>query len=127
MPDYSHRGCDSFNERMRLICLRRKKENLRFWEEFRIIPRWLIVLVIVLFLMAQAIALFVNLNAARFGGEIFPPDLKNDPATASVAVAGIVTGISLVVASLIFMIAHVNPDAQTRGINSPLCPTLLII
>ncbi len=127
MPDYSQRVSDSFNERMRLIRLRRKKENLRFWDEFRIIPRWLIVLVIVLFLMAQAIALFVNLNAARFGGEIFPPDLKNDPATASVAVAGIVTGISLVVASLIFMIAYVNRDAKRRGMNSALWTILVII
>src|SRR5712691_9033275 len=127
MPDYSQRVSDSFNERMRLIRLRRKKENLRFWEEFRIIPRWLIVLVIVLFLAAQATALFVNLNAARFGGEIFPPDLKNDPATASVALAGIVTAVSLVMASLIFMIAYVNRDAKRRGMNSALWTILVIV
>src|SRR5712692_6524031 len=127
MPDYSQRVSDSFNERMRLIRLRRKKENLRFWEEFRIIPRWLIVLVIVLFLAAQATALFVNLNAARFGGEIFPPDLKNDPATASVALAGIVTAVSLVMASLIFMVAYVNRDAKRRGMNSTLWTLLVLI
>src|SRR5712691_6603996 len=127
MPDYSQRVSDSFNERMRLIRLRRKKENLRFWEEFRIIPRWLIVLVIVLFLAAQATALFVNLNAARFGGEIFPPDLKNHPATASVALAGIVTAVSLVMASLIFMVAYVNRDAKRRGMNSTLWTLLVLI
>lgn len=127
MPDYSQRVSDSFNERMRLIRLRRKKENLRFWEEFRIIPRWLIALVIVLFLVAQAIALFVNLNAAHFGGEIFPPDLKNDPATASVALAGIVTAVSLVMASLIFMVAYVNRDAKRRGMNSTLWTLLVLI
>lgn len=127
MPDYSQRVSDSFNERMRLIRLRRKKENLRFWDEFRIIPRWLIVLVIVLFLMAQTIALLVNLNAARFGGEIFPPELKNDPALASLALAGIVTGVSLVMAGLIFMIAYVNRDAKRRGMNSALWTILVII
>ncbi len=127
MPDYSQRVSDSFNERMRLIRLRRKKENLRFWGEFRIIPRWLVALVIVLFLAAQAIALFVNLNAARFGGEIFPPDLKNDPATASVALAGIVTAVSLVVAALIFMVAYVNRDAKRRGMNSALWTILVIL
>jgi len=127
MPDYSQRVSDSFNERMRLIRLRKRKEKLRFWDEFRIIPRWLIALVIVLFLVAQAIALFVNLNAARFGGEIFPPDLKNDPATASVALAGIVTAVSLVMASLIFMVAYVNRDAKRRGMNSTLWTLLVLI
>ncbi len=127
MPDYSQRVSDSFNERMRLIRLRKRKEKLRFWDEFRIIPRWLIALVIVLFLVAQAIALFVNLNAARFGGEIFPPDLKNDPATASVALAGIVTAVSLVMASLIFMVGYVNRDAKRRGMNSTLWTLLVLI
>ncbi len=127
MPDYSQRVSDSFNERMRLIRLRRKKENLRFWEEFRIIPRWLIVLVIVLFLMAQTIALLVNLNAARFGGEIFPPDLKNDPATASLALAGIVTGASLFIAPLILLTGYVNRDAKRRGMSSSLWTFLVIV
>jgi RNA polymerase subunit RPABC4/transcription elongation factor Spt4 len=127
MPDYSQRVSDSFNERMRMIRLRRKKENLRFWDEFRIIPRWLIVLVIVLFLMAQAIALLVNLSAARFGGEIFPPDLKNDPATASVALAGIVTGVSLLIAPLILLTGYVNRDAKRRGMSSGLWTFLVIV
>jgi len=127
MPDYSQRVSDSFNERMRLIRLRRKKENLRFWEEFRIIPRWLIVLVIVLFLMAQTMALLVNLNAARFGGEIFPPDLKNDPATASLALAGIVTGASLFIAPLILLTGYVNRDAKRRGMSSSLWTFLVIV
>jgi len=127
MPDYSQRVSDSFNERMRLVRLRRKKENLRFWEEFRIIPRWLIVLVIVLFLVAQAIAFLVNLDAPRHGGEIFPPELKNDPALASLALAGIVTAVSLVMASLIFMVAYVNRDAKRRGMNSTLWTLLVLI
>lgn len=127
MPDYSQRVSDSFNERMRLIRLRRKKENLRFWEEFRIIPRWLIVLVIVLFLLAQGIALLVNLSAPRFGGEIFPPDLKNDPATASVALAGIVTAASLVLAAFIFLIAYVNRDAKRRGMHVALWTLLALL
>ena len=127
MPDYSQRVSDSFNERMRLIRLRRKKENLRFWEEFRIIPRWLIVLVIVLFLMAQVIAFFVNLYAASFGTEMFPPELKNEPALASLALAGIVTGISVVTAGLIFMIAYVNRDAKRRGMNPGLWTLLVLI
>ena len=126
MPDYSQRVSDSFNERMRLIRLRKRKEKLRFWDEFRIIPRWLIVTMIVLFLVAQVIAYMVNMEAAR-QGQIFPPELKDDPALAAVALAGLVTLISFVLASLIFMIAYVNRDASRRGMNSALWTILVIV
>jgi RNA polymerase subunit RPABC4/transcription elongation factor Spt4 len=127
MTDYPQRVSDSFNERMRLIRLRKRKEKLRFWDEFRIIPRWLIVTVIVLFLAAQVIAYLVNMDAARHGGEIFPPDLKDDPVTASIALAGIVTAVSFLLAGLIFMIAYVNRDASRRGMNSALWTIMVII
>ena len=104
MSDYPQRVTDSFNERKRLIRLRRKKENLRFWEEFRIIPRWLLISVIVLFLAAQAIALMINLDVFRQGTEIFPPELKNNPALASLALAGIVTAASLGLAIIILVL-----------------------
>jgi MFS family permease len=127
MTDYPQKVSDSFNERMRLIRLRRKKEKLRFWQEFRIVPRWLIALVIVLFLLAQTIAFMVNMDEARHGGTIFPPELQNDPTMASLALAGIVTAASLVIASLIFLIAYVNRDAKRRGMNSGLWTILAII
>lgn len=127
MTEYSQRVSDSFNERMRLIRLRRKKENLRFWEEFRIIPRWLVAIVILLFLAAQVIAILVNLAAAGHGGIIFPPELKDDPALASLALAGIVTGVSLVFASIIFLIGYLNRDAKRRGMNPALWTILVII
>jgi len=127
MTDYPQKVSDSFNERMRLIRLRRKKENLRFWQEFRIIPRWLIGLVIFLFLVAQAIALIANIEAARHGGTMFPPELQNDPVLSSLALAGLVTLVSLFMASLIFMIAYVNRDASRRGMNSALWTILVIL
>jgi hypothetical protein len=127
MTDYPQKVSDSFNERLRLIRLRRKKENLRFWNEFRIIPRWLIVLVIFLFLVAQAIAFIANIEAARHGGVMFPPELQNDPALASLALAGLVTAVSLGLAILIFMIAYVNRDASRRGMNSALWTILVVL
>jgi ABC-type Fe3+ transport system permease subunit len=127
MTDYSQKVSDSFNERLRLIRLRRKKEDLRFRDELKLIPRWLIVLVILLFLAAQVIALAVNLTAPRRGDQIFPPELQNDPATASVALAGIVTAVSLVMAAFIFLIAYVNRDAKRRGMNSGLWTALVLI
>src|SRR5260370_38399277 len=127
MSDYSQKVSGSFNERMRLIRLRRKKENLHFWSELRIIPRWVFVLVFVLFLLAQGIALLVNLSAPQRGDQIFPEELKNDPATASVALAGIVTAVSLVAASYIFLIAYVNRDAKRREMNTALWTLLALL
>jgi double zinc ribbon protein len=126
MADYSQKVTSSFNERMRLIRLRRKKENLRFWDEFRIIPHWLVGLVVVLFLVAEAIALGVNLSAPGRGDQVFPPDLSYNPVLASLALAGIVLAVSLVMASLIFLIAYVYRDALRRNM-SPVLWTLLVI
>ena len=48
MSDYQQKVSGSFNERMRLIRLRRKKENLHFWQELRVIPKGLIWTVVAL-------------------------------------------------------------------------------
>ncbi len=127
MSDYSQKVTSSFNERMRLIRLRRKKENLRFWEEFRIIPRWLIVLILVLFLLAQGIAVLANLSAPQRGDQIFPPELRDDPVLASFALAGIVTAVSVVLAAFIFLIAYVNRDAKRRGMHVALWTLLALL
>src|SRR5260370_5880311 len=120
MSDYSQRVTGSLNERMRLIRLRRKKENLRFWEEFRIIPRWLVVLVIFLYVVALTIATLVNLAASHnpYGNDMFPPELRGDPVLASLALAGIGTLMSLFMASLIFIIGFFNRTSSRRGVNS---------
>src|SRR5713226_6071411 len=129
MTDYQQKVSDSFNERMRLIRLRRKKENLRFWDEFRIIPRWLMVLVALLYVIALVIAILVILAAWHnpYGNDMFPPELRYSPALASLALAGIVTAVSLILAGLIFMVAYVNRDSKRRGMNSALWTLLVLI
>ncbi|PYU63958.1 MAG: hypothetical protein DMG49_27485 [Acidobacteria bacterium] len=127
MSDYPQRVTDSFNERKRLIRLRRKKENLRFWEEFRIIPRWLMALVAILYVLALVIAITVNLAASRNGNDMFPPDLRDNPALASLALAGLVTAASLGLAIMIFFLAYVNRDASRRGMSAALWTILVII
>jgi len=127
MTDYQQKVTGSFNERMRLIRLRKRKEKLRFWQEFRIIPTWLIVTVIVLFTLAQVIGYTVNTSAGRHGEGMFPPELSYDPALASLALFGIITAVSFVAACMIFMIAYVNRDAKRRGMNSALWTLLVII
>ena len=129
MSDYQQRIAESFQERKRLNQLRRRKEKLRFWDEFQIIPRWLVVLVVVLYVMALVIAVSVNLAQRHNpdGNYMFPPELRDNPALASLALAGLVTAASLALATLIFLIAYVNRDAKRRGMNSALWTILVII
>lgn len=127
MADYSQKVTSSFNERMRLMRVRRKKEKLRFADEFRIIPRWLIVLVIVLFLVAQSIAALVNLTGPERGDQIFPPELSEHVVLASLSLAGVVTLVSIFFAAFIFLTAYVNRDAARRGMNSFLWTILILI
>ena len=127
MSDYQQKVSGSFNERMRLIRLRRKKENLRFWEEFRIIPKGVIWTVVALFVIAQVIAFYVNRWNATHYGELFPYELRDTPMLAHLALVGIITGVSICMASMIFLIAYVNRDAKRREMNSALWTLLVII
>src|SRR5467141_999146 len=103
MTDYAQRASNSFNERMRLIRFRRKREKLRFWDEFKLVPRWLVAVAILLFILAQVIAYIVNTQGLTNNGEIFPPELKNNPALASAALAGIITGVAVFIALFLFL------------------------
>jgi hypothetical protein len=58
---------------------------------------------------------------------MFPYELRDNPALASLALAGIITGVSLCFATIIFLIAYVNRDAKRRGMNSTLWTLLAII
>jgi hypothetical protein len=127
MSDTQQKVTGTFNERMRLIRLRRKKENLRFWEEFRIIPNGVIWTVVVLFLIAQTIAFLVNRWNATHYDALFPYELRDTPALAYLALAGIITGASLVVATIIFWVAYVNRDAKRRGMNAAVWTLLVIV
>lgn len=118
---------DSLNERMRLIRFRRKKENLRFWQEFKLVPRWLIWTLVVLFVIAQVVAQMVlHVQLARHE-QIFGPELDSDPGAAGAAMFGIITGVSLVFATMVFMVGYVNKDAKRRGMNSTLWTFLVLI
>jgi len=75
----------SFSEKMRLIRFRRKKENLRFWQEFKLVPRWLIWMVVVLFLIAQIIGQMVLHHQLANHQEVFGAELDSDPGAAGAA------------------------------------------
>src|SRR5258708_33249444 len=99
---------NSFNERMRLIRFRRKKEKLRFWQEFKLVPRWLIWTVVVLFLIAQIIGQMVLHVQLANHQEVFGPELDNDPGAAGAALLCIITRASFVLAVKVFMVGHGN-------------------
>ena len=127
MTDYPQKVSDSWSERMRLIRFRRKRENLRFWQEFKLIPRWVIWTVVVLFLIAQIIGQMVLHIQLAHHENVFGPELDNDPGAAGAALFGIITGASLLFAIMIFMVAYVNKDAKRRGMNSALWTFLVLV
>ena len=117
----------SFSEKMRLIRFRRKKENLRFWQEFKLVPRWLIWMVVVLFLIAEIIGQMVLHHQLANHQEVFGAELDSDPGAAGAALFGIITGASLVFAVMIFMVGYVNKDAKRRGMHSALWTFLVLV
>jgi hypothetical protein len=117
----------SFNEKMRLIRFRRKRENLRFWQEFKLVPPWVRWTVVVLFLIAQIIGQMVLHAQLAHHQDVFGPEIDSDPGAAGAALFGIITGASLAFASIIFMVAYVNKDAKRRGMNSALWTFLVIV
>jgi hypothetical protein len=128
MAEYPQGVNSSWSERKRLIRFRRKKERgLRFWQEFKLVPRWLVGTVMVLWLIAVGIAVTVNLTPELHDGAMFPPELQGHPVAQSLALAGIVTAMSLFFAIFIFLVAYVNRDAKRRGMNSGLWTFLVIV
>jgi hypothetical protein len=128
MTEYPQKVSESWSERMRLIRFRRKREKeLHFWHEFKLVPAWLKWTVAALYVIAVVIAIFVNLNPQLNDAQIFPPDLRDNPALASLALAGIVTCVSIFLASYIFMIAYVYRDARRRGMSAGLWTFLVIV
>jgi hypothetical protein len=119
---------DSFNERMRLIRFRRKRERTRFRDELRIIPRWLIRTCVALWLIALAIGVSVNVYNMQHNENYFPPDPEwlSHQVAACIALAGVITGAAIFVAAFLLMLGYVYKDAQRRGMH-PVLWTLLVL
>jgi len=115
---------DAWNQRMRLIRLRRKNERYRFREELAVIPRPMIVAVMVLYAVALVIGILANLFNE---GGIWPENLALNPSLASLAVAGVITVIAIPVAALLLMFGYVYKDAQRRGMHAGLWTLLAVI
>ena len=118
---------DTFNERVRLIKFRRKRERNSFWQELKVIPRWLVRTVLTLYVLALIIGLSVNMYLMNNGAESFPPEMKGQPLLAELALAGVITGCALVLAIWLFTLGYVYSDAKRRGMSPGLWTVLVLI
>jgi RNA polymerase subunit RPABC4/transcription elongation factor Spt4 len=116
---------EAFDERMKLIRFRRKRERFRLREEIKIVPKWLIWTCVVLWLVAMAIGTLINLSGVN--GETFPPDLAGHPVLASLALAGIITVVAIVMAIWLMALGYVYRDARRRGMNGGLWMLLCML
>jgi MFS family permease len=137
MADYQNRVSQSFSERMRLNRFRRKRENSSFGEEFRVVPRWLLVTVVLLWLLAIAIGTMVNLGYSfaiyssphhvEMHHEIWPYELRDNPVLASAALAGVITSMAIPLGGFLLLLGYVYRDAKRRGMHAGLWIMLILI
>lgn len=111
----------SWHERMRLIRFRRKREKFNFWDEFRVVPRWLKGTMLTLYVIALVVVLIAN-NVTQ--GDFGPRNMQAD--IVPFALAGIVTLVAIPVTILLFLVGYVYRDAARRGM-SPGAWTFLVI
>jgi len=112
------------NEAMRMIRWRMANEKTSFREVMQVIPRWLIWLVVGLFLAAHAITQVVIVRVpdaqSAFG-------LQANPPLRALAMAGAVTAASVFVAGYIFLLAYINRDAKRRGMRYVLWTIIAVV
>jgi len=119
---------DAWNERLRLIRFRRKREHSTFREELRILPKWLVWVCVVKTTLAIIIGVAINLHNFKTGGPIFPDEsLRNDPGASCAALFGVILATAFVISVFILTLGYVYRDAKRRGMNGALWMLLVLI
>jgi len=119
---------DAWNERLRLIRFRRKREHSTFREELRILPKWLVWVCVVKTTLAIIIGVAINLHNFKTGGPIFPDEsLRNDPGASCAALFGVILAAAFVISVFILTLGYVYRDAKRRGMNGALWMLLVLI
>jgi uncharacterized membrane protein YhdT/RNA polymerase subunit RPABC4/transcription elongation factor Spt4 len=120
---------DSFNERLRLIRFRRKREHSTFREELRVIPKWIVWTCISLYVLALIIGMLINLHGFQTNGPTFPGDesLRNQPLLSCLGLAGVITAGAFFISLIWMMLGYVYRDAKRRGMNPALWTLLVLI
>jgi len=120
---------DAWNQRLRLIRFRRKRERSTFREELRIIPRWLVWTCVALYVLALIIGIGVNVHNFQTGGPTFPDDstFPHDVVLSTLALAGVITLGGVFFSAFLLMLGYVYRDAKRRGMHAGLWTLLVLI
>jgi len=110
---------------MRLIRLRRKNERWRFRDELKVIPRWLVITVIVVFAISEITAVLIDLSGVANNGVVWPE--AGNLALSALAMAGLVALGALFFVPWLLLLGYVSRDARRRGMNSTLWTLLCIM
>ena len=109
---------NEFMGSMRNNWRQRAAENTTFKNELRIVPRWLVTVIIVLYLAGLAVAEAVNYAAYKGAipaqGEPFP-DLG--VGLSGLALAGLITLGAVFVGAVILLYGYIYADAKRRGMS----------
>ena len=118
---------EPLSERMRLIRFRMKREHLRFRDELKLVPKSLLVVLGILFVLAEAVAFVISqLNIGPDEGPI-EPVAQFGGFWGTAAVCGIAAGMVLALSAVLCLIGYVNRDAARRGMNSMLWTLFVIV
>ena len=117
----------TFSEKMRRIRFRRTRERTRFREELQIIPKWIVWMMLILYLGAQVAFAIANFSFHALGvaGQVWP--FPDKPTLSALSVAGMVTAGAIPLAAFFCLVGYVNRDSKRRGMNSTLWTLLVII
>jgi hypothetical protein len=119
---------DAWNQRLRMIRFRRKRERSTFREELRILPKWLVWTCVGLYILALIIGIGVNLHNMHTSDPIFPDDsLRGDPVLSCLGLAGVITLMATFFSVFILTLGYVYRDAKRRGMNAGLWTLLVLI
>jgi hypothetical protein len=119
---------DAWNQKLRMIRFRRKREHSTFRQELKLVPKWLMWTCAVLTLLAVIIGIGVNVHNFQTGGTIFPDEsLRNDMGASCAALFGVIVACGIFLSSLFFTVGYVYRDAKRRGMNAALWALLVLI
>jgi len=120
---------ESFNERLRLIRFRRKRERSTFREELRVVPKWIFWTCLILCVLGLAIGLAINLHNFQTGGPVFPGDdsIPHDPLLSCLGLSALIILGAFSLFAVLAMLGYVYCDAKRRGMNALLWTLLVLI
>jgi len=119
---------DAWNQRLRLIRFRRKRERSTFREELSILPKWLVWTCVGLYILALIIGTGVNLHNMNTSDPIFPDDsLRGQPILSCLGLAAVITGVAIVASIFVLTLGYVYRDAKRRAMHAALWTLLVLI